>query len=165
MMSDIWGNIGIFYLLVYLPVAVLSVFSQDIQLKAAGIALAAMVWASWNSATWSSPADMAVFHLLLLTVFAAFLKFPAVKLLFLIVVIDVSWMVMQSFPPSPLWGGFPNGTFWWQSAVNLTFLVLCYITAKGCYTSLNNRSIQRGEQRNANRHNHNSYLPPAGQVR
>lgn len=139
-MLPLLSNIGFFYLALFVPIAIWTTKCRDVQLHAAVAMFGALIWAAWNPDLWDSPAQMAVFHMLVLVVFAAFVKYRMVELLFMMVVFDVIWMVMGELPASTWWYQFPTHDIWWQSCINLTFVAMLYFTGRACYTTHQNRS-------------------------
>lgn len=137
-MTVFFANIGYFYLALYFVTVAFCVWMQTNTALNSAISLGAIVYPAWDPVSWGSPENMAYYHLAIVIgiclFFPGYVGLMLACLTLLMVIVDMVYVLA----PGPGFGAmdsdFPFGLFWWQSILNIIYLLQVTILLFGGYT-------------------------------
>jgi len=150
-MTILFANISFFYWALGLFIILWCGSVNTRASISSALVLAALIIPSGLPSQWSTPESMGLWHLATVMCICLFFEgrmgLKLATLTFLMVITDVVYI----FAPAPGYGAlnsqFPYGLFWWQSILNVLYLIHCIVISIGCY---NSRRIARYKRRLGN---------------
>ena len=135
-MTFFFANIKFFYWGVGLITVIICAKIRTNAAVGSALTVFALILPSSLSTIWASPGSMGVWHVVTVVCMCLFFYGQTglilICLTFSMVLIDIVYMAA---PEQPMSSSFPLGLFWWQSILNLLYLVQCAVILRRCYTS------------------------------
>lgn len=148
-MVELFANIGYFYAAVFVVAAICCMLTGSVENFTIAIFLGLFEFSVWRSDLWGDPGNMAIVHLGILICMALSLYGNMAKKMVLLtlcmVIADMLWVIMPELNLSVNELNFPYSYFWWQSSINIIYLLMCVFTITGCYRELRHNKENKGD--------------------